>query len=405
MKRELIKQIAEAGNTPAYVFDENILLQKISSVRTGSGNNRDIRLCYAMKANPFLVKVLEPYIDKYEVCSPGELFICKKQNIDMGKIVMSGVNKEKEDIVYALKWGVSVFTIESSAQLDLIQQCAVSQNKIVHVLLRLTSGNQFGMDRNNIFDIVEHREDFSNLSVKGIQFYSGTQKKVKRITEEIDDLCGFCMELKQKYQFEAEELEYGPGFGVDYFGKGDCDDDVPEECKEAFKRITDLNLKLTLEMGRFLVAECGSYITKVMDVKRNIGQNYCIVDGGIHHVNYYGQVMGARIPPIRHYSAVNNYEEELAEKKEYKSENICICGSLCTVADVLIRNISFCNVQKEDLFVFEKIGAYSVTEGIYLFLSRRLPKIYLLSVNGLELIRDSYETYQWNCLDEIDTGK
>ncbi len=397
MKRELIKQIAEAGNTPAYVLDTDVLLQKLSSVRSGLGNNQGIRLCYAMKANPFLVKALEPYIDKYEVCSPGELSICKERDIDMGKIVMSGVNKEKEDIVHALEWGVSVFTIESRAQLDLIQLCAGSQNKTVQVLLRLTSGNQFGMDRKDILDIIEHRGDFQNLIVIGIQFYSGTQKKIKKITEEIDALCGLCQELKQKYQFEAEELEYGPGFGIDYFGRSDSADKVPEECKEAFEKVTDMNLQLTLEMGRFLAAECGSYITRVMDVKRNEGQNYCIVDGGIHHVNYYGQVMGARVPPVRHYSIAYNYEEVSAEDGERKAENVCVCGSLCTVADVLVRNIFLCNVQEGDLFVFEKIGAYSVTEGIYLFLSRRMPKVYLLSGEELELIRDSYETYQWNC--------
>lgn len=401
MKRELIKQIAEAGNTPSYVFDEDILLKKVSSIRTGLGKCGDVQLCYAMKANPFLVKVLEPYIDKYEVCSPGELSICKKQGINMRNIVMSGVNKEKADIILALEWGVSIFTIESKAQLYLMQQCAASQNKMVYILLRLTSGNQFGMDRKDILDFIKHREDFSNLSVKGIQFYSGTQKKAKKITEEIDDLCGFCNELKKTYQFEVEELEYGPGIGIYYFGRSESVD-VPEDCIEAFKKVTGMNLKLTLEMGRFLVAECGSYITKVVDVKRNDGQLYCIVDGGIHHVNYYGQVMGARIPPIRHFSAVNNYEEVLAK---HKSENICVCGSLCTVADVLIRNISFCNVQEEDVFVFEKIGAYSITEGIYLFLSRKLPKVYLLSDERLVLIRDSQETYLLNCCDEDDIGK
>lgn len=397
MKRELVKQIAEAGNTPAYILDADVLLQKLSSVRAGLGNNPGIRLCYAMKANPFLIKTLEPYIDKYEVCSPGELSICKKKNIDMGKIVMSGVNKEKDDIAHALEWGVSVFTIESRAQLDLIQQCAASQNKMMRVLLRLTSGNQFGMDKKDILDIIEKRESYKNLTVKGIQFYSGTQKKVKKITEEIVALCEFCQELKQKYRFEAEELEYGPGFGIDYFGKGDCNDDVTEKCREAFDKVTDMNLQLTLEIGRFLAAECGSYITRVMDVKQNEGQKYCIVDGGIHHVNYYGQVMGARVPPVRHYSIAYNYEEVPDEDMERKAENVCVCGSLCTVADVLVRNISLCDVQEGDLFVFEKIGAYSVTEGIYLFLSRRMPKIYLLSDEELELIRDSYETYQWNC--------
>lgn len=396
MKQELIKQIAEEGNTPAYVFEADVLKQKVSSIRTELGNPKNIRLCYAMKANPFLIQELEPIIDKYEVCSPGELSICKRKDIPMEKVVMSGVNKEKTDIESALEWGVAVFTVESRAQLDLIQQCADARKKAVQVLLRLTSGNQFGMDRTEIIDIITRREEFSGLEIKGIQYFSGTQKKIKKILEEINMLCDFCQELKYNIHFEAEELEYGPGFGIDYFGKGN-NGDVLQECKEALNKITAMGLRLTLEMGRFLVAECGSYITKVMDVKRNDGQNYCIVDGGIHHVNYYGQVMGARIPPVQHYRLACGYEEMAEAEKEDELENVCVCGSLCTVADILGRNIPLCHVQQGDLLVFKNIGAYSVTEGIYLFLSRRMPKIYILTDEELKLARDSVETYELNC--------
>lgn len=396
MKQDFIKRIAESESTPAFVFDVDILEEKLHSVRQKLGSNKDIELCYAMKANPFLVKVLEPLIDKYEVCSPGELCICRKKEIDMGKIVMSGVNKEKEDVDRALEWGVTTFTIESEAQLELIQECAGTQNKTVEVLLRLTSGNQFGMDKTDILDLIEHREEYPNLTVKGVQYYSGTQKKAKKMKEEIEGLCDFCRELKQNHHFEAEKLEYGPGFGIDYFGKDENADIVLEECREAFGKVTEMGLCLTLEMGRFLAADCGSYLTKVMDVKENKGQKYCIVDGGINHVNYYGQVMGVRVPPVKHYPVSAGYEKESVADTAQNTESICVCGSLCTAADVLIRSIAISDMQVGDLFVFEKIGAYSVTEGIYLFLSRRMPKIYLLQDDGLELLRDFCETYQFN---------
>ncbi len=396
MKQELIEKIVKEGNTPAYVFDVEALKKRLSFMREILGDNLNIQLCYAMKANPFLVKVLETLIDKYEVCSPGELSICEKKDIDMGKIVMSGVNKEKEDVERALGWGVGIFTIESRAQLNLIQKCANTQNKTVQVLLRLTSGNQFGMEKADVLDIIERRKEFPNLAVKGIQYYSGTQKKVRKIKEEMESLYDFCQELEQDYQFKAEVLEYGPGFGIDYFGKEENTDKVLEECRKIFEKALVMKLQLALEMGRYLVAECGSYLTKVMDVKRNNGQNYCIVDGGINHVNYYGQVMGVRIPPVRYYRMAHNYAEEPIMDGKQNTESMCVCGSLCTVADVLIRNIPVTDVQEGDVFVFEKIGAYSMTEGIYLFLSRQMPKIYLLQDEKLELIRDSYETYQFN---------
>ncbi len=396
MEQKYIKEIVKEGSTPAYIFDAGIIKKKINSIKEKLGNNEKIQLCYAMKANPFLIKIMEPFIDKYEVCSPGELSICIEQNIDMNKIVLSGVNKEKEDIIRAMKWDC-VFTVESRIQLKLIEECAKNLNKKVKVLLRLTSGNQFGLDKTEITDIIRQRKKFINLEVCGIQYFSGTQKKVKKIIEEMGILCSFCQELKQNYEYEAEVLEYGPGLGIDYFGKNEDVDGVIEKCKDAFEMATTAKLQLILEMGRFLAAECGSYLTQVVDVKKNNNQNYCIVDGGINHVNYYGQIMGVRVPPVRYYQMIHNYEEKKIASEDEACESICVCGSLCTVADVLIKKLPVEDVHVGDIFIFEKIGAYSVTEGIYLFLSRKMPKVYLLWEGGLELLRDSYETYQLNC--------
>ena len=170
-----------------------------------------------------------------------------------------------------------------------------------------------------------------------------------------------------------------------------------DECKEAFKKVLEKR-RLTLEMGRFLTADCGSYITEIVDTKCNDNQKYCIVDGGINHVNYYGQVMGVRVPPVYYYRKETEEFTEVNLQKEEKSKNgLCICGSLCTAADVLVRSVPLTDVKQGDMFVFEKIGAYSVTEGIYLFLSRKLPRVYLLEKDGLSLVREAYEIYKFNC--------
>lgn len=200
--------------------------------------------------------------------------------------------------------------------------------------------------------------------------------------------------MEQEHEIVLHNLEYGPGLEVDYFGGTFKEIEVFEECMSCFTGVASKR-KLTLELGRFLTADCGSYITEIIDVKHNEGKNYCIVDGGIHHVNYYGQVMGVRIPPIRYFRKVNeNYVEETAILKE--KEGICVCGSLCTAADVLIRNISFKEVKSGDIFIFEKMGAYSITEGIYLFLSRKMPLVYFWENNNLFLVRNTQETYVFN---------
>lgn len=392
MKQEVVKRIISENSTPCYIFDLDQLEKNARALRKRLGK---ARLCYAMKANPFLIKPLENIIDKYEVCSPGELKICKEKKIDMSKIVLSGVNKEIKDINNALEWGVKVYTVESKLHLKIIQEMASKYAKKVDVLLRLTSGNQFGMGWAEITEIIQNRNDYKGVEIIGLQYYSGTQKKTKKIIEEAQFLCDKCKILNQEYGFLVKELEYGPGFLIDYFGQSKMDGDICEECCKVFRQIEEMGIDLTLEMGRFLVADCGCYITKVMDIKENEEQRFCIVDGGIHHVNYHGQVMGVRIPPIEYYKVSQDYSK--VNLRELADSDICVCGSLCTVADVLVRNIPLDIPEIGDVLIFYKMGAYSVTEGIYLFLSRCMPKIYFMKDENLTLVRDFIETYQLNC--------
>ena len=130
------------------------------------------------------------------------------------------------------------------------------------------------------------------------------------------------------------------------------------------------------------------YISKYEHIKgqNNFDVNYCILDGGIHQLNYYGQLMGMKTPIIK---AVTNKQ---ADKVKYN-----LCGSLCTVSDVLVKDVELPELEIGDYLIFEKCGAYSVTEGMSLFLSRDLPEIYTYSENkGTELLRHTFDTYKLN---------
>lgn len=383
--------------TPAYVLDMTVLQQRITDIKRYFKENANVEICYAMKANPFLVSKMQSLVDKFEVCSPGEFLICEKSDITMNKIVLSGVNKGYEDTLDAMVKGVEIFTVESWSQLRLIQQCAERAKRKVEVLIRLTSGNQFGVDKDTIRNMLKKKGEFPNLKICGLHYYSGTQKNVEKIDGEIEELLEFYKELKEEYQMDMTKLEYGPGLAIDYFGKKNNEKEIMQRCADVLKKVGD-GISVTIELGRFLVADCGKYVTKVVDTKRNQEQNYCIVDGGINHLNYHGQVMGVRVPPVRCYRRENEaYTEVEISEKGNKEDELCICGSLCTIADVLVKKVAIKEIQVGDLFVFDKTGAYSVTEGIYLFLSRKLPRVYLLENGKLELLRDAYETYEWNC--------
>ena len=242
--------------------------------------------------------------------------------------------------------------------------------------------------------IIKNRESHPYINILGLQCYTGTQKKkFDIIKNEIEWLDALCDRLYEEYGFKAEELEYGPGLPVAYFGDAAYENNY-DMLKELAELLASYKEKyhITLEMGRYLAADCGVYVTGVADIKTNKGQQYIIVDGGINHVNYYGQTMAMKIPAYSYVKADGtivrdkNISDTLAGTDD---EKWTICGSLCTVADLIVKNLPIGKPQTGDKIIFYNIGAYSITEGIYLFLSRRMPVITAYNEDGsVELYRD-----------------
>ena len=283
------EKILKSYATPLYVFEIDALKNRVDYLK--SRLPKDVSLCYAIKANTFIVSDLCPYIEKLEVCSPGEMMLCLEKGVELSKIVVSGVYKTRDFIEEIVKdhSGVNCFTVESAEQYDMLIEFAEKYNKKIKLLLRLTSGNQFGLDEDGVKKIIASY-DKNAVEIIGIQYFSGTQKtSLKRIKREIDYADAFLAELENEYGFKSDEFEYGPGLPVAYF---DTDNFNEEEYLAEFSSLLSsmkYKAKITLEVGRSLVADCGNYITKVVDMKSNQNQNYAIVDGGMNHITYFGQ--------------------------------------------------------------------------------------------------------------------
>lgn len=414
MNREIMEKLAGQGLTPAYVFDLDVLRKRVESIRTTLAGRAG--LCFAMKANSFLVRPLSGLVDCYEVCSPGEFRICERLEIPMERIVLSGVNKEEKEISRVVETyrGRGTYTIESRAHLHILQNCAAKAGCRLKVLLRLSSGNQFGVDPGEAEEIIRTRGDYPNLDFAGIQQYTGTQKKkFNKIAAELEALDALLIRWREDYGYEAGELEYGPGLFVPYFTDDGGEDDTLVRLTKALDKMAFPG-RIILEMGRYLAAEAGYFFTKVVDMKENFGEKYALVDGGIHHVNYYGQFMAMKQPHVTHIPAKQEESGKAGEERDTLScEDICppspractakcpdvyhICGSLCTSGDLLVKKMPLINLQIHDILVFENLGAYSVTEAMYLFLSRDMPRVYFYSEeSGLTLIRDTIATHLWN---------
>lgn len=404
-----LKEIAIKCGTPSYIFDTDELCARIDAMQQILGCG--VTVCYAMKANPFLISVLDKKLDKFEVCSLGEFAICEKEGINREKIVLSGVNKEKKDILYTMKTGaVGIYTVESLNQLELINSCAVECGIKVKVLIRVTSGNQFGINERQVYEIADRKDELKGIIIEGIQCYSGTQKKkLSQIEAEVVWLQAIAHTCEAEHGVKLKEIEYGPGLSVDYFVTDKCDamNTDFDELKEFAAMIKEMSEKfnVTLEMGRYIAATCGILISRIADMKMNDTTRYAIIDSGINHINYYGQAMAMKKPrcefiPMEY---TEGFADGAAHEVEVYSQGVQpynICGSLCTVGDVIVKNLELKDAKIGDMIAFYNIGAYSVTEGIYLFLSRRMPAIVLYSnKNGYRVIRKSVETFLINSSD------
>lgn len=390
MKREIFREMIEryGMQTPCYIFDTDELTDRVQRIQRelavcGS------ELCFAIKANPFLIPALDTLIPKYEVCSQGELEICRADRIAGEKIIFSGVVKSEADIKAALEYPVGIVTVESYRQWQFLKEAVAVTGRGTKVLLRLSSGAQFGMERETVLQIAEELQTEPQIVFSGIHFFAGTQRKGCKYEKELPMLVELMGELREKCGTNDMILEYGPGLAVPYF-EGDSFENSLESIRDlaAYIVAQQYSFRVNIELGRYIAASCGHYVTRIVDRKTAEERNYCLVDGGIHHVVYYGQNMAMRKPIVHHIAC----SEQDGEKQEYM-----ICGSLCTFADILVRGISLRNPQIGDWLVFDQIGAYSVTEGVYLFLSRNLPTVYLYSqAAGMYSVRDSLATWEIN---------
>ena len=361
LDKQELKHIATTYGTPCYVFDLEALKERVKQIRAITENR--YQLCYSIKANPFLIPTMVGLVDKLEVCSPGELSICKSLHVPSNMIIYSGVNKEEKDVHEAIEYNCGVLTAESKKHVRLISEEAKNQNKTVSVLLRLNADSQFGMSKEDLLEVLDAK--YSNIDIVGIHYFVGTQrKKIEKQIKELEMLKELFDEIKNEHHIALKRLEYGPGLSVSLFENED-DSDTLKPLKEIHEELCSFSHEVTIEMGRFFATYCGSYISKVVDLKSSKGVNYCLIDGGINHINYYGSMMGMNIPVTQHIT-----------EKEVDEKDWCVCGSLCSTNDILIRKYEK-GLNEGDLIVFENIGAYSVTEGIYLFLSRTLPCIIL----------------------------
>ncbi len=380
--------LLEKQDTAFYVFDAAVLKQRIAYLR--SKLPKRLELCYAVKANPFISGEISGCVERFEICSPGEAYICRDIGIKPSETVISGIYKTPSFIeeLAADKGFDGIFTAESLTQYR--QLCGLSEKygRRIKVLPRLTNDSQFGMNAEDIKDIIDTLGEHPNIEITGIQYFSGTQKtSLKRFRRELEMLDRFISELKEEHGFEAAELEYGTGFPVAYFRNEELDE---EALLAGFSELTDnmtFKGRFIIELGRSIAASCGKYYTHIVDIKHNKGMDYALIDGGMHQLVYFGQQMAMKQP----YVSVIGKQEIIGDRLW------TVCGSLCSMNDIVVKQLPLPDIEIGDVLCFENTGAYCMTEGISLLLSRDLPAVYITREDGsLWRVRPTFETKELN---------
>ena len=384
METEVLREAVEKFGTPLYLYDLEVVRFKIKELKRTLPS--DSKLYISIKANP-----LKEFCDiarqekcGIEVASGGELRFVLKAGIDSQNVIFSGPGKTKDELRLAIKSEVHMINVESLLELEYIQQLSCEEKKEANVALRINpSGikgvgrvkmcgvsSQFGIEEDDINEaLFEKIKSFSHVKLKGVQLYMGTSiLNAIDIYRNTEYILQFAEKITDKYRLGLVYINAGGGFGIPYY-KGDKKLDIQllgskmKEIECNYKKYIK-GKEFVFESGRYVLAECGMYLIKVLYKKISKGNTYLVCDGGanFHSASAF---LGRCVR--------NNFPMYVLERGGEKSE-FYVTGPLCTPVDLLGQKVSLPKDTKEgDVIVIIKSGAYGLTYSPYGFLSHKLP--------------------------------
>ncbi len=357
-----VELFRQQPRTPFYYYDLKLLEATLAAVKECS-SYPGFKVHYAVKANanPTILQCIAKAGFGADVVSGGELSAAKEAGFMPHDVVYAGVGKSDAEIELALNVGIGCLNVESAAELEVIEEIASKLNKKASVALRvnpnvdahthhyITTGlseNKFGINVDMLDGIIEKCIKSDWIVLKGLHFHIGSQ-----ITDftPFSILCQRINELQDKYNAQGiyfESINVGGGLGIDY----DNPDANPipdfKNYFDVFHR--DLNLRegqeLHFELGRAIVAQCGSLITKVLYVKEGTVKKFVIVDAGLSDL----------IRPAL-YQAHHKIENLTSHKG---GEIYDVVGPICESADCFGVDEHLPVTHRGDLLALRSAGAY-----------------------------------------------
>jgi diaminopimelate decarboxylase len=372
------------GDTPFYAYDRQLITNKVSYLKHILPDK--ISVSYAIKANPLvsLVHMLSHQVEGFDVASKKEMLLALQTGIPANKISFAGPGKSSDDIQAAIIAGVilhvesigEIAKVASTAKkLQLKAEIAIRVNPSFELKLsgmKMSGGAKpFGIDEEQIAQVLT-KLPLDVLNLRGFHIYSGSQNlNADAIIISQQQTFALAQKLaentKKITQRNIDYLNIGGGFGVPYFAN-----QLPldinriannlEQLLDQYHPLVD-STEIILELGRYLVAEAGIYVCKIIDKKVSRGTTYLVCNGGLHHhlanSGNFGQVIRKNYPVVIG-NKLHNNDEELVN----------IVGPLCTPLDVIADKILLPKADIDDYVVVFQSGAYGASASPKDFLSQ-----------------------------------
>ena len=396
-----LSRIAEDYGTPFYLYHGGMISSRVRRVREALGTE----VSYSAKANPNLAVCQLIAREKEagaEVASSGELVVALAAGFDPQDIVFAGPGKTDEELRRAVDEGIFAVNVESLGEIDRLAAIAKDAGSQAGVGLRINpetqlmgsqmrmggTVGQFGMVQADLAEAVEKVQSYPSLRLRGVHIYTATQVfDVDALVEHCRNILEVALEAADAAGHSLEMVDFGGGFGVPYFDKMEEFD--LERFGEGFRELLDFykpdprlsGCRFIFELGRYLVADAGLYVTKVVDVKEMRGKTFVVTDGGMNHhltaTGNMGQVFRKSYPLLN----LSRPDEKPGE------EGIAVAGPCCTPLDLFGNNIPLVAPEVGDLIGVFYSGAYGYSASNLGFLSHPSPAEVLVWQDEARLLR------------------
>ncbi|WP_421741983.1 pyridoxal-dependent decarboxylase, exosortase A system-associated [Cellulomonas sp.] len=372
------------GSTPFFAYDRHLITQRVALLR--SLLPQRLSLGYAVKANPMpaVVHLLASLVDSLDVASAYEMRVALDAGIDPSRVSFAGPGKTTAELEQAVASGVTIEiesegearrVVAAGAELGVRPRVAVRVNPDFAVRgsgMRMGGGpQQFGVDAEQVPDLLREL-DAAGVDLLGFHVFAGSQNlSADLLMQAQSRTVELVLALSADAPQPVRYVNLGGGFGVPYFPT-----DQPLDVAAVAAHLTELvetslapalpDAEFVIELGRYLVAEAGVYVTRVVDRKVSRGSTYLVVDGGMHHQlaasGNLGQVI-RRNYPLAVGARVSAEPEETAT----------VVGCLCTPLDLLGDRVELPRADVGDLVVVFQAGAYGLTASPTAFLGHPAP--------------------------------